>query len=91
MTLWKGFICVLVALAWYVLGAEREDTAIFARLAHQISSADDNFQKMSQAYPKGLRIIKAMSRQGGVITCFVSTCATIAKRKHLQEPDLEAQ
>ncbi|KAI6292261.1 hypothetical protein MCOR34_010030 [Pyricularia oryzae] len=55
LTLWKLFICLVVVLAWYSLGAKRADIAIFARLAHQISFADDNFQKMSQTYQKRLR------------------------------------
>lgn len=90
-----GFPQYLAALAFLVLtgmlGSGKFGLfAPIARLAHQISSADNNIQKMSQAYHKRLRFIKAMSRQGGVVACFVSTCATTAKRKHLHEPDIEA-
>lgn len=91
VTLWKLFICLVVVLAWYSLGAKRADIAIFARLAHQISSADDNFQKMSQTYQKSARIIQEMSMQGGVFICFASTCANFATRRRLRGPDIEAQ
>ncbi|KAI7908838.1 hypothetical protein M0657_012111 [Pyricularia oryzae] len=90
VTLWKLFICLVVVLAWYFLGAKRADIAIFARLAHQISSADDNFQKMSQTYQKSARIIQEMSMQGGVFICFASTCANFATRRRLRGPDIEA-
>ncbi|KAI7909087.1 hypothetical protein M9X92_011836 [Pyricularia oryzae] len=79
VTLWKLFICLVVVLAWYSLGAKR------------ISSADDNFQKMSQAYQKSARIIQEMSMQGGVFICFASTCANFATRRRLRGPDIEAQ
>lgn len=74
-------------LAWYFLGARKEDIAIYSRLAHQISVADENFQKMSQALPRSLHILKIMTEDGGAWKWLSSTSAAIAR--HKQEPDIE--
>ncbi|ELQ32318.1 hypothetical protein OOU_Y34scaffold01190g2, partial [Pyricularia oryzae Y34] len=63
-------------------GATREDIAIYVRLAHQVSSADDNFQKMSQTSPKLKRISRVFSDGGGLWKYLVRACAATKKRMH---------
>ncbi|KAI6382161.1 hypothetical protein MCOR24_011859, partial [Pyricularia oryzae] len=70
-------------------GATRENIAIYVRLAHQVSSADVNFQKMSQTSPKLKRISRAFSDGGGLWKYLVRACAATKKRMHRHDPDVE--
>lgn len=88
-TLWKLSTCSLVVLAWYLQGATRENIAIYVRLALQVSSADDNFQKMSQTSPKFKRILRVFSDGGGLWKYLVRACTATKKRMHRHDPDVE--
>lgn len=58
---------VFGVLASFVLPRYPTSSALFNRLAYQLSSLDDGCEKVAQSIPKASRVLQAMRNAGGVL------------------------